>query len=396
MLAPGGRLLILDTDWDSIVWRSDDDERMARVLSAWDEHLAHRGLPRALPELLSEGGFRLERAVAVPLLNVGYDRDTYSAGMLDLVAAFVAGRRGVDAAQADGLGPRPAGDGRPLLLQPDPLPVPGDRLGGSGRGGPAHRRSRVRRDEHRSPSPGAAGAGAARGGARRRRGRLPAAWSSPTAASSTPTATGCSARSTTPRTRSRRRCCARGAGCRGSRAAARCARGSTRIATNTCLDAIERRPKRVLPVDYGPGRRPPRGPRRAARRVGLGRALPGRDARPRGRLRGARGPLRAARERRAGVRRRAPAPAAQPARGADPARGARLLRPARSRSRSRRRPPRSTAPCSARARRSTSGCPSRASRRRCATLGDERAARDRRRATSTRGSAATSTRSSRC
>src|SRR3954471_7432272 len=25
-----------------------------------------------------------------------------------------------------------------------------------------------------------------------------------------------------------------------------------RIATNTCLDSIQRRPKRVLPVDYGP------------------------------------------------------------------------------------------------------------------------------------------------
>ena len=101
VLAPGGRLLILDTDWDSVVWRSDDDERMARVLSAWDEHLAHRSLPRALPELLSAGGFRLERAAAVPLLNVGYDRDTYSAGLLELVAAFVAGRRGVDADEAD-------------------------------------------------------------------------------------------------------------------------------------------------------------------------------------------------------------------------------------------------------------------------------------------------------
>jgi arsenite methyltransferase len=100
VLAPGGRLLILDTDWDSVVWRSDDDERMARVLSAWDEHLADRSLPRALPELLSAGGFRLERAAAVPLLNVGYDRDTYSAGMLELVAAFVAGRRGVDADEA--------------------------------------------------------------------------------------------------------------------------------------------------------------------------------------------------------------------------------------------------------------------------------------------------------
>src|ERR1700710_2555334 len=28
------------------------------------------------------------------------------------------------------------------------------------------------------------------------------------------------------------------------------------IATNTCLNAIERRPQRVLPVDYGPGADP--------------------------------------------------------------------------------------------------------------------------------------------
>jgi len=33
-----------------------------------------------------------------------------------------------------------------------------------------------------------------------------------------------------------------------------------RIATNTCLDAIERRPKRVLPVDYGPPADPHDGP----------------------------------------------------------------------------------------------------------------------------------------
>ncbi len=101
VLMPGGRLLILDTDWDSIVWRSDDDERMTRVLSAWDEHLAHRDLPRALPELLSGSGFRLDHCAVVPLLNVGYDQDTYSAGMLELVAAFVAGRRGVEADEAN-------------------------------------------------------------------------------------------------------------------------------------------------------------------------------------------------------------------------------------------------------------------------------------------------------
>src|SRR2546429_8147414 len=33
-----------------------------------------------------------------------------------------------------------------------------------------------------------------------------------------------------------------------------------RIATNTCLDAIERRPKRVLPIDYAPAADPHQGP----------------------------------------------------------------------------------------------------------------------------------------
>ena len=147
------------------------------------------------------------------------------------------------------------------------------------------------------------------------------------------------------------------------------------IATNACLKAIERRPKRVLPIDYGPAADPHDGPGAAARRVGLGRALPGRAPGPRRRPRRARGALRAARERRARVHRRAPAPAGAPARRADPARRARLLRRARSPTRSRRRPPRSTARCSAPTRPSTSGCPSAASRPRCARSATTRCAR---------------------
>ena len=43
---------------------------------------------------------------------------------------------------------------------------------------------------------------------------------------------------------------------RASRGAARCARWLYTIATNTCLNEIARRPKRVLPLDYGPSRDP--------------------------------------------------------------------------------------------------------------------------------------------
>ena len=97
VLRSGGRLLILDTDWDSIVWRSSDDDRMRRVLHAWDEHLADPHLPRRLPELLHRSGFALTAAQVLPLLNIGYRDDTYSSGLIGFVSAFVPGRNGIGA-----------------------------------------------------------------------------------------------------------------------------------------------------------------------------------------------------------------------------------------------------------------------------------------------------------
>lgn len=103
VLRPGGRLVILDTDWDSIVWRSSDDARMARVLEAWDAHLVHRCLPRVLPERLATAGFAEITVAALPLLNVGADPETYSARMRHLIAEFVTGHGIADAEIADWL-----------------------------------------------------------------------------------------------------------------------------------------------------------------------------------------------------------------------------------------------------------------------------------------------------
>jgi arsenite methyltransferase len=97
VLRPGGRVLVLDTDWDSIVWRSSDEERMARVLAAWDHHLVDPHLPRRLRGWLERAGFQVPPPQVVPLCNVGVDPATYSAGLLDFVAGFVVGRDGLTA-----------------------------------------------------------------------------------------------------------------------------------------------------------------------------------------------------------------------------------------------------------------------------------------------------------
>ncbi len=47
VLRPGGRLVIVDTDWDSLVWAATDRRRAARIAAAWNEHL-RRPLPSAL------------------------------------------------------------------------------------------------------------------------------------------------------------------------------------------------------------------------------------------------------------------------------------------------------------------------------------------------------------
>jgi arsenite methyltransferase len=102
VLRPGGRLLVLDTDWDSIVWHSTDPDRMRRILLTWQQHLADPFLPRTLGRHLRRAGFDVEPPRALPLLNAGYETATYSGGLLPIVAGFVTGRDGWTAAEVEG------------------------------------------------------------------------------------------------------------------------------------------------------------------------------------------------------------------------------------------------------------------------------------------------------
>jgi len=101
VLRPGGRLLVLDTDWDSIVWRSSDGERMRRVLAVWDEHLADPHLPARLRGLLADAGFTIAKRTVIPILNTRSGEVSYSTSLIGTIAAFVA-RHGIaeDEAQA--------------------------------------------------------------------------------------------------------------------------------------------------------------------------------------------------------------------------------------------------------------------------------------------------------
>jgi arsenite methyltransferase len=97
VLKPGGRTIFIATDWDALVWFSDDAKRMAAVLKSWEAHCAHPRLPRTMPRRLKNAGFRLDAAFVYSLLNLSYDEDSYSKGLSTIIKKFVGERGDVSA-----------------------------------------------------------------------------------------------------------------------------------------------------------------------------------------------------------------------------------------------------------------------------------------------------------
>lgn len=89
VLRPGGRALILDTDWRSIVWHSSDPTRMDRMLACWDDHLADPHLPAKLGPMLRAAGFDVRRTEIVPMFSPRWQPVSYAGGMIRSIRNFV-------------------------------------------------------------------------------------------------------------------------------------------------------------------------------------------------------------------------------------------------------------------------------------------------------------------
>jgi arsenite methyltransferase len=98
---PGGRVLIWDIDWDTLAVHSGDPGRNERVLRVWDEHLAHRTVPRTLAGRLRAAGFEEVDMTAHAFAALGHAPDSWAAALVPFIGAFVAGRGGVSEEEAD-------------------------------------------------------------------------------------------------------------------------------------------------------------------------------------------------------------------------------------------------------------------------------------------------------
>jgi arsenite methyltransferase len=99
-LRPGGRVVLWDVDWATVSWHSKDPARMARVLGAWDEHLARPSLPRVLASAMRSAGFQEVRMESHPFATASFDRGSYGVAIIPMIASFVSGRGDVSAGDA--------------------------------------------------------------------------------------------------------------------------------------------------------------------------------------------------------------------------------------------------------------------------------------------------------
>jgi arsenite methyltransferase len=91
-LRPGGRVVLWDVDWATVSWHSSDRARMARVLAAWDEHLAHPSLPRTLAVAMRSVGFEMVTMRAHSFATASAQPDAYGVAIIPVITNFVSGR----------------------------------------------------------------------------------------------------------------------------------------------------------------------------------------------------------------------------------------------------------------------------------------------------------------
>jgi hypothetical protein len=93
--------VIWDVDWPTVWWRSEDPERMARILRAWDGHLVHPALPRSLAGHLRAVGFEDVRTHGHSFESPHLDADSYGSALVAFIAGFVVDRQGITREEAD-------------------------------------------------------------------------------------------------------------------------------------------------------------------------------------------------------------------------------------------------------------------------------------------------------
>jgi arsenite methyltransferase len=85
VLKPGGRLVVLDTDWRSLVWNCADQKMMDRVMKLFTSVYADAHVPRTLSRRLEGAGFRIRDRLSHVILNWSLTSENYAGQTIGFV-----------------------------------------------------------------------------------------------------------------------------------------------------------------------------------------------------------------------------------------------------------------------------------------------------------------------
>ena len=88
VLKPGGRIVIMETDWRGMVLNNRDQVLTDKMAAAWDRKVPSPNLPARLGPLLRQQGFAATSVEAFPILSTSYRREGFSGGMLAQFASL--------------------------------------------------------------------------------------------------------------------------------------------------------------------------------------------------------------------------------------------------------------------------------------------------------------------
>jgi ubiquinone/menaquinone biosynthesis C-methylase UbiE len=89
VLRPGGRAVIVDTDWDSTIWHTDNPSLTTQVMNTWKSRFTDPYLPRTLRRRLHDAGFITQQTIPLTILNTEYTDTTYSVRHLPIMVPFL-------------------------------------------------------------------------------------------------------------------------------------------------------------------------------------------------------------------------------------------------------------------------------------------------------------------
>ena len=101
ILKPGGRLVIVETDWRGVVLSCTDDILTSKIFSAWDSTVPSPNLPIHLSPLLKKYGFSQIQVEAVPILNTEYTPSNFSYDMMKWITKNAVKKGMCDEAQRE-------------------------------------------------------------------------------------------------------------------------------------------------------------------------------------------------------------------------------------------------------------------------------------------------------